>query len=168
MEAILSLGSNLGNRLACLAQAREALASLPQTSLVASSRVYLAEPVDVPADSHAWAFLNAVVVLETALTPPVLLVAAHAIELQLGRARSAIRNAPRTIDIDLIACGDLRLDTPALQLPHPRAHLRRFVCEPLAELRPDLVLPGQRLPIRAILTALPASPSVTLASEQWA
>jgi len=168
MEAILSLGSNLGNRLALLVQAREALDSLPQTRLVASSRVYRTEPVDVPADSRAGTFLNALVVLETALAPPVLLAAAHAIELQLGRTRSAIRNAPRTIDIDLIACGNLRLDTPALQLPHPRAHLRRFVCEPLAELRPDLVLPGQQLPIRALLAALPASPSVTLAAEQWA
>jgi 2-amino-4-hydroxy-6-hydroxymethyldihydropteridine diphosphokinase len=167
MDAILSLGSNLGDRLAHLAQAREALAHLPQTRLVASSRVYATEPVDVADACRDLEFFNAIVILETALEAHAFSDAVHAIETRLGRKREADRNAPRMIDIDLICCDGLQLDEPALQLPHPRAHLRRFVCEPLTELRPNLVLPGQHLPMRAILANLPATPCVALAAEQW-
>ena len=167
MDAILSLGSNLGNRLANLEQAREALAHLPQTRLVASSRVFATEPVDVSDPFAELEFYNAIVVLETALEVHALSDAVHAIETRLGRMHETARHAPRIIDIDLISCDSLVLDEPALQLPHPRAHLRRFVCEPLVELRPTLVLPGQQLPILALLAHLPAAPCVSLAAEQW-
>jgi len=166
MDAILSLGSNLGDRLARLVQAREALAHLPQTRLVASSRVYATEP-EAADTRQELEFFNAIVVLETMLEAHVFSDAVHAIETRLGRKREADRHAPRVIDIDLICCDGLLLNEPALQLPHPRAHLRRFVCEPLNELRPTLVLPGQHLPIRAILAHLPAAPCVSLAAEQW-
>jgi 2-amino-4-hydroxy-6-hydroxymethyldihydropteridine diphosphokinase len=167
MDVILSLGSNLGDRLAHLVQAREALAHLPRTRLVAASRVYVTEPVDAPPGAGGLEFLNAVVILETALLPPELLAATQAVEERLGRRRTAERNAPRTIDIDLICCDGLVLDTPELKLPHPRAAQRRFVCEPLAELRPALVLPGQPLPVLALLAHLPPRPAVSLAAEQW-
>lgn len=167
MDVILSLGSNLGDRLAHLARAREALAHLPQTRLVASSRVYITEPVDVPLASSELEFFNAIVILETTLEAHAFSDAVHATEERLGRRRGAERNAPRVIDIDLVCCDSLVMNEPALQLPHPRAHLRRFVCEPLAELRPNLVLPGQLLPIRAILAHLPVTPAVSIAAEQW-
>lgn len=167
MDAILSLGSNLGDRLANLVRAREALAHLPQTRLVASSRVYVTEPVDVPRAACELEFFNAIIVLETRLEVHALSEAAHAIEERMGRTRTAERNAPRVMDIDLLCCDGLQLDEPALQLPHPRAHLRRFVCEPLTELRPTLVLPGQHLPVRGILAHLPTVPCVSLAAEQW-
>jgi 2-amino-4-hydroxy-6-hydroxymethyldihydropteridine diphosphokinase len=231
MDAILSLGSNLGDRLAHLVQAREALGRLPQTRLVASSRIYVTEPVGASNETQGvepgllpafstlnaqrstfnaqpnfvqtssslgrsaldakggepvepvgrWPlksdnlgvsgkypeFFNAIVVLETALEVHALSDAVHAIETRMGRKREADRNAPRVIDIDLICCDGLQLDEPALQLPHPCAHTRRFVCEPLTELRPNLVLPGQHLPILAILAHLPASPCVSIAAEQW-
>lgn len=167
MDAILSLGSNLGDRLAHLVQAREGLAHLPRTHLVTSSRVYATEPVDPPDPYCELEFFNAIVVLETSLEVHALSDAVHAIEEHLGRRRTSERNAPRVIDIDLICCNGLQLDEPALRLPHPRAHLRRFVCEPLTELRPNLVLPGQHLPMLAILAHLPATPCVSLAPEQW-
>ena len=188
MTVIISLGSNLGDRLTHLVQAREALAHLPQTRLTASSRVYETEAVGAlhappgPATRNAQPgalqqdltpaiqdpkFLNAILILETTLEAHAFSDAAHAIEACLGRTRTADRNAPRVIDIDLICCDRLQLDEPALQLPHPRAHLRRFVCEPLAELRPDLILPGRQLTIRETLAQLPATPAVALASEQW-
>ena len=167
MTAILSLGSNLGDRLAHLMQAREALAQLPQTRLVAASRVYETEPVGVADACRELQYLNAIVILETALDVHVFSDAMHAIETRQGRQRTADRNAPRVIDIDLISCGDIILNEPDLQLPHPRAHLRRFVCEPLSELLPELILPGQTQPMRELLAQLPATPRVSVATEQW-
>jgi len=165
MEIILSLGSNLGDRLANLIQAREALAHLPQTRLVCSSRVYATDPVNCADGSPE--YLNAIVILETTLDVRPFFNAMQAIETQWGRTRSAERQAPRLIDIDLICWGDRTIDEPDLQLPHPRAHLRRFVCEPLTDMRPTLILPGQSEDIRAILAGLPPDPTVRLASEQW-
>jgi 2-amino-4-hydroxy-6-hydroxymethyldihydropteridine diphosphokinase len=168
MEAILSLGSNLGVRLANLTQAREAISHLPSTRLVASSRIYTTEPVTDPDTPPGNSYLNAIVIVTTALEVQDFAKRLHTIENQLGRQRTAQRYAPRIIDIDLICCDALTLNMPDLQLPHPRAHQRRFVCEPLAELRPDLRLPGQALSIRTILAGLPATPTATLAVEQWA
>ncbi|MEI6211060.1 MAG: 2-amino-4-hydroxy-6-hydroxymethyldihydropteridine diphosphokinase [bacterium] len=167
MDTILSLGSNLGDRLANLTRARQALSLLPQTRLAASSRVYATEPVDMPDSCCELEFFNAIVVLETGLEVHAFSDAVHAIETHLGRTRDAAQPAPRVIDIDLICCDSLQFDEPDLQLPHPRAHLRRFVCEPLAEVRPMLVLPGQQLSVCAILAHLPVVPCVSLAAEQW-
>jgi 2-amino-4-hydroxy-6-hydroxymethyldihydropteridine diphosphokinase len=167
MEAILSLGSNLGDRLANLSQARAALGRLPKTRLTAYSRLYATEPVTEPGTPPGGPYLNAIIILSTRLTATELASHLHAIEDRMGRQRTRQRYAPRIIDIDLICCGPLVLATATLQLPHPRAHLRRFVCAPLAELRPDLILPGQPHPIREILNTLPATPAATLADEQW-
>jgi 2-amino-4-hydroxy-6-hydroxymethyldihydropteridine diphosphokinase len=168
MEAILSLGTNLGARLANLTQARAAIGHLPSTHLLASSRVYATEPVTEPGTPPGDTYLNAIIIVATTLDAHDFATRLHAIETHLGRQRTTQRYAPRIIDVDLICFGALTLHTLDLQLPHPRAHQRRFVCEPLAELRPDLILPGQAVPIRTILAGLPATPAATLAAEQWA
>jgi 2-amino-4-hydroxy-6-hydroxymethyldihydropteridine diphosphokinase len=166
-ESILSLGSNLGDRLGWLCAARAALAALPGTRLTASSRVYETEPVDVPEAWRAEGFLNAVVVVETSLAVEAFSDAIHAIEASLGRTRGPERHAPRTVDIDILSFGDLSSDRPNLRLPHPGWARRRFVCAPLADVRPDLVLPGQIRPVSAILAALPPGPAAIPAARQW-
>ena len=130
----LSLGSNLGDRHENLTFARGKVADLPRTRELAFSSVYETEPVDAPAGSPN--FFNAVMLVETALAPLELLRATQAIENERGRMRS-VPNAPRTLDIDILFYGDVVMDTPELTLPHPRAHLRRFVMEPLAEILPN-------------------------------
>mgnify|MGYP000943008400 CR=1 FL=1 len=120
---------------------REAYSSqqpmLPQTHLRAVSSVYRTAPID----SHGPDYLNAVAELETALAPRELLQALQAIELAHGRERP-YRNAPRTLDLDLLTMDGISLATPELTLPHPRAHERAFVLAPLAELAPQLEIPG--------------------------
>ncbi len=167
MEAVLSLGSNLGDRRAHLLAARAALAALPATRLVACAPLYETEPVDAPADDDRRLYLNTVLVLESALEPEAFSEAMHAIETRLGRVRGPARHAPRPIDIDLVAFGELRRDTPSLRLPHPEAACRRFVLQPLADVRPDLLLPGQSRTVRELLAALPLTPAVAPAKEQW-
>ena len=110
-----------------------ALSSLPETRFAKASSVIETEPVDVPPEFAALKFLNQVAVFETALDPFDVSRRMHTIEGDLGRVRT-VRNGPRTIDIDLIDFGGQIINTPELTLPHPRAHLRSFVQEPLMEL----------------------------------
>ena len=131
--AIVSLGSNLEPRADYLKRAIAALSSLPKTRFVKASSVIETEPVDVPPEFAALKFLNQVAVFETALDPFDFSRRMHAVEDDLGRVRT-VRNGPRTIDLDLIDFGGQAIDTPELTLPHPRAHLRSFVREPLREL----------------------------------
>ena len=163
----LSLGSNLGDRLANLRRARTALGALPETTIVAASGVYQSEPVDVAPAFRNMPFLNAVLIVSSGLGPPVFARHVHGIEKRLGRRRTDDRNAPRPIDVDLIYAGELCLRGAELTLPHPRWHTRRFVVQPLADVRPDLVLHGQTLAVKDILLSLPASPRVVLYSEDW-
>ena len=140
-QAVVSLGSNIEPREARLADARAAIAALPETRLVKASSVRETEPVDVPAEFREQRFLNQVVVCETALEAHDFLRRLQAIEASQGRVRGPVRNVPRTIDLDLIAFGGLVLDEPELTLPHPRAHQRAFVLEPLAEVLPAFQWP---------------------------
>jgi len=140
-QAVVSLGSNIEPRERRLADARAALAALPQTRLVKTSSIRETEPVDVPAEFRDQRFLNQIVVCETALEAHDFLHRLQGIETAQGRVRGPVRNVPRTIDLDLIVFGDLVLDEPELTLPHPRARQRAFVLEPLEE-----VLPGFRWP----------------------
>lgn len=133
VRAVVALGSNQGDRAALLRQALKRLAALPETRLVDASRVVETEGVDVPAEYAALKFLNQVALLETTLAPLDFFRRMHAIEDELGRVRT-VRNGPRTIDLDLISFGDVRLETPELTLPHPRAKERPFVMEPMREL----------------------------------
>ena len=132
-RAIVSLGSNIEPRADYLKRAIAALSSLPETRFVKASSLIETEPVGVPPEFAARKFLNQAAVFETALDPFDFSRQMHAIEGDLGRVRT-VRNGPRTIDIDLIDFGGQIINTPELTLPHPRAHLRSFVQEPLKEL----------------------------------
>ncbi|MGH3506901.1 MAG: 2-amino-4-hydroxy-6-hydroxymethyldihydropteridine diphosphokinase [Nocardioidaceae bacterium] len=138
--AVLSLGSNAGDRLANLQGAVDSLADTPDVRLVAVSSVYETKPVDAPAESAD--FLNAVVLADTTLSVSTLLERAQAVELAFGRERGE-RNAPRTLDIDLVVVGDRLSDTEELRLPHPRAHERAFVLVPWHEIDTQAQIPGK-------------------------
>jgi 2-amino-4-hydroxy-6-hydroxymethyldihydropteridine diphosphokinase len=132
-RALVSLGSNIEPRAVYLRRAVDALADFPRTRLVAASSVIETEPVGVPEAFAAAKFLNQAAVFETDLEAFDFSRRMHAVEAALGRVRT-VRNGPRTIDIDLIDFGGLRIETPELTLPHPRARQRAFVLGPLAEL----------------------------------
>ena len=133
VRAVVSLGSNIEPRRDFLARAIAALSEMPRTRLVAASSVIETEGVDVPEEFAQLKFLNQAAVFTTRLEPLEFSRRMHRIEDELGRIRT-VRNGPRTIDIDLIAFGDVRMDTPELTLPHPRAAMRDFVTIPLREL----------------------------------
>lgn len=134
-RAFLGLGSNLGDRRDHL---RGAVASLPD--VVAVSDVYETDPVGGPEQGR---FLNLVVELDTDLDPHTLLGVCHRIESAAGRVRD-VRWGPRTLDVDILWIEGVTVDTPDLQVPHPRMNERRFVLEPLAELAPDVPPDGWR------------------------
>ncbi len=152
--AFIGLGSNLGRPEAQLRRAIAALAELPETRLAAASSLYRSAPVG-HADQPD--FVNAVAQLSTALTPPVLLAALLGIEKHFGRERS-FRNAPRTLDLDLLLYDAHILAEPGLELPHPRMHQRAFVLAPLVEIAPDCEIPGKGQ--AAVLLAACADQSV--------
>lgn len=136
--AYIGLGANLGDARAALTQAVEALGALPDTRHVRASPLYRSAPID----SSGPDYLNAVVRVETGLDAASLLAQLQAIERAHGRERP-YRNAPRTLDLDLLLFGEAVIDSPGLTVPHPRLHERAFVLWPLADLAPDLVVPGR-------------------------
>lgn len=136
-RAYVGLGANLGDARATLRDALSRLAVLPQTRLVRASSFFRSAPVDAGGPD----FVNAVAELSTTLEPLALLRALQAIERDHGRERP-YRNAPRTLDLDLLLHGRVRQQDPVLTLPHPRGHERAFVLQPLAEIAPDLQWPG--------------------------
>jgi 2-amino-4-hydroxy-6-hydroxymethyldihydropteridine diphosphokinase len=139
--AFVSLGSNLGDRLAALRAAVQALVGQRELRINLTCDVaslYETSPVGGPAEQPP--YLNSVLRAQTSLTPSALLAVAHSIENSLGRTRQA-RWEPRVIDIDLLFVGNEVIDSPTLTLPHPRLHERSFVLEPLSELAADLVHP---------------------------
>jgi 2-amino-4-hydroxy-6-hydroxymethyldihydropteridine diphosphokinase len=153
---IVAIGSNLGDSEALV---RSAIVRLQEFSAapVKASSLWRTQPVDCPPGSPP--FVNAVTIL-TALpdeTPETLLAKLQRLEKEFGRRTKNVLNEPRLLDLDLIAFGDERRASPSLALPHPRAHLRRFVLAPLNELAPDLVLTGQNRTVRAILETLPGT-----------
>lgn len=162
MDVGLSLGSNLGDRLRQLQRARDAITALPGVRLLEQAPVYETEPVGVqPAYAHL-NFLNTVLVIESALPVERLQQELATIEQQLGRVRGADRFAPRDIDIDVLFAGEVWMETERLTVPHPRWARRRFVVQPLSDIRPDLVLPGSPLAVREILAGLPPGEEVRL------
>ena len=148
-RAYVGLGANLGDPLQTLRWAADALRARPGVSEWVASPLYRTRPVE----SSGPDYLNAVVAFDTDESAPALLSVLQALEQAQGRERP-YRNAPRTLDLDLLLLGDLCLDTPTLQLPHPRLHERAFVLAPLADLAPGLVIPGQGV-VRSLLEALP-------------
>jgi 2-amino-4-hydroxy-6-hydroxymethyldihydropteridine diphosphokinase len=136
ITAYVGLGANLGDARGAVQAALAALAKLPQTHLTAASPLYRSAPVDASGPDY----VNAVAALQTRLTAPDLLAALQEIERAAGRQRP-YRNAPRTLDLDLLLYGDARIDSLRLTLPHPRLRERAFVLRPLADIAPDLVTP---------------------------
>jgi 2-amino-4-hydroxy-6-hydroxymethyldihydropteridine diphosphokinase len=167
METGFSLGSNIGGRLRLLSQAKTLLLMDPQVTFVDQSSVYETEPVGVKDEYRTLKFLNSVLVVRAPYTAEEWLPRVKRVEEVLKRERSEDRNAPRTIDVDIVFCGDQIVDDELLQVPHPRWSERRFVVAPLADVCPDLVLPGENLSVSNILARLPASDDVRLFSERW-
>jgi len=166
MRTAVALGSNIGDRLETLRAARKAILDLANVKApILSSAVYETEPVGC--EPGAGKFLNAVVEFEYRYEPARLLEQLIEIEEALGRKRDHRPNVSRTIDIDLLYCGDQRIDDERLQLPHPRLYLREFVLRPLADIRPDLLLPGQKKTIRELLAEVEQSGDVIRFAEQW-
>lgn len=148
--ALVALGSNLGDRHATCMSALRALARLDEVRLVSVSALRETEPVDAPADSPR--FLNGVALVDTELSPRALLDALLAIEVEHGRERS-VRNAPRTLDLDLVMHGDAVVDEPGLSVPHPRMLERPFVLDPAADVAPDMVHPHTGRTLRELRDA---------------
>ena len=150
-RAVLSVGSNLGDRLGTLQGCVQAIGGLADTDVLAISPVYETAPVGGPAQPD---YLNAVLVVATARGPRPLLAATQRIEADFGRVRpaDAVRFGPRTLDIDIIGYDEQISDDPVLTLPHPRAHERAFVLAPWHDVEPGASLPG-RGPVAALLAA---------------
>ena len=164
VRAFVALGSNLGEPQAMVQAALAALKSLPRSTLVAASSLYLSAPVGLRNQPD---FINAAAALDTQLAADTLLEELFAIEARFGRKRE-FHHAPRTLDLDLLLYGDETRCTARLTLPHPRMHERAFVLLPLLELAPDIVIPGrgpardlmadcreQRLAKLAIISSMP-------------
>ena len=155
MEAGFSLGSNQGSAADQLREARRRLLALPDVCLLAQSMIYETEPVDVaPAYTHVY-FLNAVLIMDSARSAQEWLSAVNRVEADMGRIRTADRHAPRPIDIDILYVGDACIESGGLTVPHPRWAQRRFVVQPLAEVRPDACLPGIGQRVQEVLSRLP-------------
>jgi 2-amino-4-hydroxy-6-hydroxymethyldihydropteridine diphosphokinase len=136
--ACVALGANLGDAVATVQQALRDVAGLPETQLLEASSLYRSTPYEAQGPD----FINAVALVQTQLSPLALLHALQALELRSGRQRP-YKNAPRTLDLDLIFYGDVVSVTPELTLPHPRWHERAFVLQPLAEVWPERVSAAQ-------------------------
>jgi len=121
----------------------------------------------VDSGPEAGSFLNAVLEVDFEGAPLFLLEALQSIEAEMGRPNQRARNAPRTIDLDILYLGGIQSNLPRLLLPHPRLHLRRFVLEPLAEIQPLLMLPGQDRSVKEILARLDDPAAVKRADLQW-
>ena len=166
MRAGIAFGSNLGESLQLLSQARACVrASQFLAPPFITSSVYLTSPVDCLPGTAS--FLNAVIEAELIGAPAALLRDLQACEEGLGRPARSRRNAPRLIDLDLLYAGDCEINTGGLVLPHPRIAERRFVLVPLAEIRPTLILPGQTETIVQLLGKIPPGDTVEPLDATW-
>jgi len=166
MRTAVALGSNIGDRLENLRAARKGIFDLPNIKApILSSAVYHTEPIGC--EPGAGKFLNAALEFEYDGDPARLLEQLIQIEEALGRKRDHRQNVSRTIDIDLLYCGDKQVNNERLRLPHPRLHLREFVLRPLADIQSDLILPGQTKSIRKLLAELERSGEVIRFAEEW-
>jgi len=166
MRTGIALGSNVGDRLANLAQALGRLRNASWVkSAVSCSGVYETAPIGDGAGTDS--FLNAVVEFEYEGLPFTLLEKLKQMEAAMGRPSKRPRNAPRTIDLDILYVGNLVLANEEIVIPHPRLHMRRFVLQPLADIAPDLLLPGQQLRVSELLAVLKDDEPVVLFSKIW-
>jgi 2-amino-4-hydroxy-6-hydroxymethyldihydropteridine diphosphokinase len=138
-NAVIGLGANLGDPVAQLRAAIAAIGGLPETRVTAVSSFYRTAPVGHLAQPD---FVNAAAAIDTGLGPRALLEALQSIEVSAGRVRT-FKDAPRTIDLDLLLYGDRVVEEPGLSIPHPRLHERAFALAPLVEIEPAAVVPGR-------------------------
>jgi len=162
--ALIAVGSNLGESVRNVLWAFNELQKF-SSAPVRRSSLWETTPVDCPPDSAPFVNAAAALVPLPGETPESLLTRLQALEKEFGRAPKQVLNEPRPLDLDLITFGHEVRRTPELTLPHPRAHLRRFVLQPLAEVAPDFVLPGQRHTIVELLGALKTSERVVRLRE---
>ena len=166
MRTAVALGSNLGDRLENLRIARRQIPEVDGVGPpILCSGVYQTDPVNC--EPGASQFLNAVIEFDYDGDPGQLLEQMARIEESLGRKRDHQKNVSRTIDIDVLYSGDRQIDNERLQLPHPRMHLRRFVLQPLTDIRPDLILPNQRKTIQELLNESGEHGAVTQFMDNW-
>jgi len=166
MRTAVALGSNLGDRLDNLRAARQQICDLTDIQPpVLSSAIYETDPVDC--EPEAPKFLNAVVEFGYDGDPLQLLKKLKNVEHALGRPREHARNVSRKIDIDLLYIGETEINDRELQLPHPRMHVRKFVLQPLADIRPELILPRRAKTVRELLAQLNDTCNVVCVSNNW-
>jgi 2-amino-4-hydroxy-6-hydroxymethyldihydropteridine diphosphokinase len=160
MLAFIALGSNLGDSRKIILDAMTRLQKLSNEPVLKSS-LWQTTPVDCPPDSPK--FLNAVIGLvpQKGETPESLLKKLRGLETEFGRQQKKVINEPRPLDLDLIAFGNEISDAPELILPHPRAHLRKFVLQPLSEIAPELILPNQTKTVSQLLAQLKTDEALT-------
>jgi 2-amino-4-hydroxy-6-hydroxymethyldihydropteridine diphosphokinase len=151
MRAYVGVGSNLGDRWANLAFAARALRAQPRVSLLRASRVWDAAPLGPPQPRY----LNAVLEIEAQISAPELLAVLKLAERGAGRTGTGVRWSARMLDLDLLLFGDEVIRRPGLVVPHPGLVSRRFVLAPLAELRPDIVVPGTGRTVAQLLALVP-------------
>jgi 2-amino-4-hydroxy-6-hydroxymethyldihydropteridine diphosphokinase len=166
-EIGLSLGSNLGDRLANLKAAKRGLAGLRGLTVGVQSPVYETAPVGVPSEFEHHRFLNTVLIADCRIEPIELSTQIRAIEKNMGRQRNGRLNVPRTIDIDVIYVGQLQITTEELTVPHPRWADRVFVAKPLTDVRPNLTIPGTTGTVREVLTSLGRISGLRTFAEDW-
>jgi 2-amino-4-hydroxy-6-hydroxymethyldihydropteridine diphosphokinase len=148
MIGYIGIGANLGDATANVRDAFARIGALPDTTMLRQSSLYRSAPIDSSGDDY----INAVACIDTQLAPADLLAALQEIELAHGRERP-YRNAPRTLDLDILLIGDQQIATASLQVPHQRMHERAFVLLPLLEIAPDIEIPGHG-PARSFLPAV--------------
>jgi len=166
MRTAVALGSNLGDRLENLRVARRAILGLSNVKPpILSSAIYETDPVDCEPGANK--FLNAIVEFDYDRDPPSLLEELLRIEKALGRKRDHPKNVSRTIDIDMLYYDQRIIEDERLQLPHPRMHLRKFVLQPLADIRPGLILPGQTQTVDELASKVENSGEVVPFMDEW-
>lgn len=159
MEVGIGLGSNQGNREAHLGAALDFLKNLSRDHYLEVSPFYETSPLNCPEGSSF--FLNAVAIIQSKESPEVLLKRLRAFEKERGRAEIYEKNSPRPLDLDILFFGDQIIKNENLIIPHPRLLQRRFVLQPLCDLRPDLILPGESQPLHYFLSHLTSHEEVT-------
>jgi 2-amino-4-hydroxy-6-hydroxymethyldihydropteridine diphosphokinase len=166
MRTAVALGSNLGDRLENLRAARKAILGLSNVKPpILSSAIYETDPVDCEPGANK--FLNAVIEFNYEGGPASLLEELIRIEEARGRKRAHPKNVSRTIDIDLLYCGEHNIEDERLQLPHPRMHLRKFVLQPLVNIRPGLILPGQTQTVDELAVEVENSGELVPFMDEW-